>query len=164
MAAPKLQLIAARDFAKPEPARYLVDGRVEDGELFGLIGQRKSAKSYVALDLAFAVAQGRTWAGCKVERPGPVGAGVAADGLLLTEFPPGERPNAGSFPRRNRLISGLARVTVVVEATVTPPTSPKNPVEISEVRLFAEAELPEILSHQTTDMLHDVRAARLTWE
>jgi DNA processing protein len=41
---------------------------------------------------------------------------VSARGLLLTEFPPGERPNAGSFPRRNRLISGLARVTVVVEA------------------------------------------------
>ncbi|MBA3316752.1 MAG: DNA-protecting protein DprA [Gemmatimonadales bacterium] len=41
---------------------------------------------------------------------------VAATGLLLTEFPPGERPSAGSFPRRNRLISGLARVTVVVEA------------------------------------------------
>ena len=41
---------------------------------------------------------------------------VAADGLLLTEFPPGERPNAGSFPRRNRIISGLARVTVVIEA------------------------------------------------
>jgi DNA processing protein len=43
---------------------------------------------------------------------------VAKDGLLLTEFPPGERPNVGSFPRRNRLISGLARVTVVVEAAV----------------------------------------------
>jgi DNA processing protein len=41
---------------------------------------------------------------------------VGADGLLLSEFPPGERPNAGSFPRRNRLISGIARVTVVVEA------------------------------------------------
>lgn len=41
---------------------------------------------------------------------------VAADGLLLTEHPPGERPNAGSFPRRNRLISALARVTLVVEA------------------------------------------------
>lgn len=41
---------------------------------------------------------------------------VAERGLLLTEFPPGERPTAGSFPRRNRIISGLARVTVVVEA------------------------------------------------
>lgn len=41
---------------------------------------------------------------------------VGEEGLLLTEFPPGERPHAGSFPRRNRLISGLARVTVVVEA------------------------------------------------
>jgi DNA processing protein len=41
---------------------------------------------------------------------------VEARGLLLTEFPPGEKPSAGSFPRRNRLISGLARVTVVVEA------------------------------------------------
>lgn len=41
---------------------------------------------------------------------------VAERGLLITEFAPGERPTAGSFPRRNRLISGLARVTVVVEA------------------------------------------------
>jgi DNA processing protein len=43
---------------------------------------------------------------------------VAASGLLLTEFPPGERPTAGSFPQRNRLISGLAKVTVVVEAAL----------------------------------------------
>ena len=41
---------------------------------------------------------------------------VAERGLLLTEFPPGERPNVGYFPRRNRLISALARVTVVIEA------------------------------------------------
>ncbi len=43
---------------------------------------------------------------------------MAGRGLLLTEFPPGERPSAGSFPRRNRLISGLARATVVVEAAL----------------------------------------------
>ena len=41
---------------------------------------------------------------------------VSAQGLLVSEWPPGERPTAGAFPRRNRLISGLARVTVVVEA------------------------------------------------
>jgi DNA processing protein len=41
---------------------------------------------------------------------------VAENGLLLSEFPPGERPTVGSFPRRNRLISGLASVTIVIEA------------------------------------------------
>ena len=41
---------------------------------------------------------------------------VARDGCLLTEHAPGEKPHAGSFPRRNRMISGLARVTLVVEA------------------------------------------------
>jgi DNA processing protein len=43
---------------------------------------------------------------------------VEQQGLLLTEFPPGERPHAGSFPRRNRLISGLSRVTLVIEAAI----------------------------------------------
>jgi DNA processing protein len=41
---------------------------------------------------------------------------VSVKGLLLTEFPPGERPRVGSFPRRNRLISGLGRVVLVIEA------------------------------------------------
>lgn len=41
---------------------------------------------------------------------------VEEEGLLLTEHPPAERPHAGAFPRRNRLISGLAQVLVVVEA------------------------------------------------
>ena len=41
---------------------------------------------------------------------------MVAHGCLVTELPPGERPHAGAFPRRNRLISGLAGVTVVIEA------------------------------------------------
>ena len=41
---------------------------------------------------------------------------IAARGLLLAELPPGERADAGSFPRRNRIIAALAAVTVVVEA------------------------------------------------
>ncbi len=40
-------------------------------------------------------------------------------GCLVTELPPGERPRAHTFPRRNRLIAGLAGVTVVVEAAPT---------------------------------------------
>ena len=37
-------------------------------------------------------------------------------GCLITEYPPGERPHAGSFSKRNRLISGLARAVLVIEA------------------------------------------------
>jgi len=41
---------------------------------------------------------------------------MALHGCLITEHPPGERPHAGAFPRRNRIISGLAKALVVVEA------------------------------------------------
>ncbi len=40
---------------------------------------------------------------------------VAASGGLATELPPGARPNRWHFPWRNRIISGLADATVVVE-------------------------------------------------
>jgi DNA processing protein len=43
---------------------------------------------------------------------------VVAGGCLVTELPPGERPRVSTFPRRNRIIAGLAGVTVVVEAAV----------------------------------------------
>ncbi|MEO8480275.1 MAG: DNA-processing protein DprA [Gemmatimonadota bacterium] len=39
-------------------------------------------------------------------------------GLLISEHPPGALPSQGSFPRRNRIISGLSRALVVVEAAV----------------------------------------------
>ncbi|MHB8673646.1 MAG: DNA-processing protein DprA [Candidatus Limnocylindrales bacterium] len=41
---------------------------------------------------------------------------VAAGGAVVAELFPDERPTRGTFPRRNRLISGLADATVVVEA------------------------------------------------
>ena len=37
-------------------------------------------------------------------------------GCILSEYAPGEPPLAYRFPQRNRIISGLARATVVVEA------------------------------------------------
>ncbi|MEN3811542.1 DNA-processing protein DprA [Chromobacterium piscinae] len=41
---------------------------------------------------------------------------VAAEGLILSEFPLGMGPLAGHFPRRNRIIAGLALGCLVVEA------------------------------------------------
>ncbi|MFN8637745.1 MAG: DNA-processing protein DprA, partial [Chloroflexota bacterium] len=41
---------------------------------------------------------------------------IAASGAVLTEYPLGTPPDATNFPRRNRIVSGLARATLVVEA------------------------------------------------
>jgi DNA processing protein len=41
---------------------------------------------------------------------------IVAQGVIVSEMPLGEQPQARHFPRRNRLISGLARGVVVVEA------------------------------------------------
>lgn len=59
--------------------------------------------------------------GTGVDVPYPVGhralhAEIAAKGLVISENPPGSSAFQGCFPRRNRLIAALARVTIVVEA------------------------------------------------
>ncbi|HEX6809886.1 MAG TPA: DNA-processing protein DprA [Gemmatimonadaceae bacterium] len=41
---------------------------------------------------------------------------IASEGLLLSEELPGDRANGGSFPKRNRIIAALARLTIVCEA------------------------------------------------
>lgn len=41
---------------------------------------------------------------------------IAAGGLLITEFAPGAPPDLFHFPQRNRIISGLSKAVVVVEA------------------------------------------------
>ena len=43
-------------------------------------------------------------------------ARLTARGCVVSESPPGARAQARDFPRRNRLISGLSRAVVVVEA------------------------------------------------
>ena len=44
---------------------------------------------------------------------------IADAGLLLTEFPPGTPPLKQNFPRRNRVVAGLVRGVLVVEATLS---------------------------------------------
>ncbi|WP_066635229.1 DNA-processing protein DprA [Desulfolucanica intricata] len=41
---------------------------------------------------------------------------ISSSGAVITEFPLGSKPEAWHFPMRNRVISGLTRATVVVEA------------------------------------------------
>jgi DNA processing protein len=43
---------------------------------------------------------------------------VAANGLVISEYPLGTRPDGFRFPERNRIISGVSLGTVVVEASL----------------------------------------------
>jgi DNA processing protein len=55
---------------------------------------------------------------CYPKAHAPLQRDIAARGLLLSELAPDDAAHRGSFPRRNRIIAALARVTIVVEAPV----------------------------------------------
>jgi DNA processing protein len=66
---------------------------------------------------------GRTVAvlGCGIDRDYPAAHSelarrVSQDGLVVSEYEPGVEPAPWRFPARNRIIAGLCRATVVVEA------------------------------------------------
>jgi DNA processing protein len=59
--------------------------------------------------------------GCGVDRDYPrahaqLAARIAEHGLIVSEYAPGVEPAPWRFPARNRIVAGLARATVVVEA------------------------------------------------
>ena len=59
--------------------------------------------------------------GCGIDRDYPrthasLAAAIAERGLIVSEYPPGVEPAPWRFPARNRIVAGLARATVVVEA------------------------------------------------
>jgi len=60
--------------------------------------------------------------GSGIERMGPernrglMNRGLKAGGLVVSEYPPYQDANKGTFPQRNRIISGLSEALVVVEA------------------------------------------------
>ena len=59
--------------------------------------------------------------GCGVDRDYPAAHSelarrICARGLVVSEYEPGVEPAPWRFPARNRIIAGLARATVVVEA------------------------------------------------
>lgn len=61
--------------------------------------------------------------GCGIDVPYPAGHsglldGIAASGLVISEYPPGTHPARHRFLVRNRLIAALSSATVVVEAGV----------------------------------------------
>ena len=59
--------------------------------------------------------------GTAIDKPYPQSSrdiydALRTEGLILSEYAPGEKSHPGNFPERNRIISGLSRGVVVVEA------------------------------------------------
>ncbi len=67
--------------------------------------------------------QGRTLAvfGCGIDIVYPpehrkLAEEITESGALISDYPPGTKPEASNFPARNRIISGVSRAVVVIEA------------------------------------------------
>ncbi len=123
LSAPAVAIVGSRD-ATPSGlamAEELAEGVAEAGftVVSGLARGIDGAAHRGALR-----AGGRTVAvlGCGLDTPYParnleLAAEVARSGALVGELPPGTPPLPQHFPLRNRIISGLSRAVVVVEAS-----------------------------------------------
>ncbi|MDK9700937.1 MAG: DNA-processing protein DprA [bacterium] len=80
-----------------------IDGAAHRGALAGLVGGTAGVLG-CGLDVEYPP-QHRT-----------LFAELREQGLLLSEYPPAVQPDARFFPQRNRIISGITRGTIVVEA------------------------------------------------
>ena len=108
----------ARQFAKAFAEQGLcivsglalgVDGAAHDGALSGGAGSGRCATIAVV--------------GTGLDRVYPkkhlaLAHRIAANGLIISEFPIGTPPLNANFPKRNRIISGLSSGTLVVEAAL----------------------------------------------
>jgi len=74
----RFQVMPAHEFASVAPPTWVIKGVLPQAELVVMYGASGSGKSFMALDMAAAIARGVPWRGCKV-RKGRV-AYIAAEG------------------------------------------------------------------------------------
>ena len=77
------------EFGKPGPSyEYLIKGVLTKGEQSMLLGESQSGKSFLAIDMAMAVARGIDWFGRKSKKGGVIyQAGESAVGVRRRRFP-----------------------------------------------------------------------------
>jgi DNA processing protein len=105
---------------------------------------------------------GRTVAvlGCGIDRDYPavhaeLARRIGERGLVVSEYEPGVEPAPWRFPARNRIIAGLAAVTVIVEARERSGAliTVDLAIEIGRPIYAIPGEITSNLSHGTNDLL-----------
>jgi DNA processing protein len=98
--------------------------------------------------------------GCGIDRDYPrahsaLAQRIAASGLLVSEYEPGTEPAPWRFPARNRIIAGLAKVTIIVEARARSGALITADFALEEGReVFAvPGEITSALSRGTNELL-----------
>jgi DNA processing protein len=125
LAQPQIAIVGSR---APTAAGRRIAGEIARG----LVGAGFAITSGLALGIDAAAHEAALDAGgitiavcgtgldvCYPRQNQPLFERIARQGVLVSEFPPGSRPLAHHFPRRNRIISGLARAVVVIEAAAS---------------------------------------------
>lgn len=150
-----------------------IDGAAHRGALAALAAPGAAAPAGVVgsgLDVPYPAQHRRLW------------REVAERGLLMSEVPPGGRPEAWRFPARNRIIAALSHAVVVVESHATGgamltveqaaargrdvlvvPGAPANPAAAGTNALLVEGAVPvrdaaDVLAHLTLSCPEQVTA------
>lgn len=76
----RYRLLSAADLLAMPPTRWRVRGVLPSTGLAAIYGPSSSGKSFLALDLAAAIAEGQTWFGCRVEAAPVVYAVLEGEG------------------------------------------------------------------------------------
>ena len=118
---PAVALVGAR--AATQYGRAVATELAQDLSSRGVVVVSGLARGIDAAAHEGALESGTTWAvlGCGPDRIYPrehrkLAEAIEASGTVLSELPPGRPPAAPHFPLRNRIISGLVKAVVVVEA------------------------------------------------
>ncbi|WP_430464836.1 DNA-processing protein DprA [Tabrizicola sp.] len=120
LARPMVAMVGARNASSlgVRMARRLAEGLGQAGQVVvsGLARGIDAAAHEAALDTGTVAVMAGGVDVIYPEENAELARQIAAKGCLLSEHPPGLQPQTRHFPLRNRIIAGLSRAVVVVEA------------------------------------------------
>lgn len=151
------QLHGAADLARRPPMRWCVKGLLPAQGIAALFGPSTSGKSFLALDLGAAIAEGRTWFGHRVTQRDVVYVALEGADGFAARVAAWEVHHMRPAPERLRFITEPANLTDDVLKFVVSLTGTDNPVIIFDT---LNAAIPGADENSSRDMGMAIAAAK----